>query len=450
MVSMDSRANRGLIIALVVSAVVHLCATQRVTPDADAAVRFSPEGRHKSSFESPIWLEVSTPSPAPDSKSIRPPVPNLKLVPRIVRASLAPRKERQNAVEPGPSLTEPPPTDRPRLATERQNAVEPGPPPTDPIRTDQPRLATMTPWGALDTPSPLTEKPGRTEQVGEQNRVSSRVGAWLTSEVGVARVRGGLLDSNYGQLGADLRTATKDVPRFVDTNSPRDVGLALLDSLGAGGRQYATTGAPYNETEGRLPSIEVPSALAEAVAKGSPDAQAMAQFLAAGARLQEFADGRAGLELYVLVELRQLPSGAVESTRLLRPSGLAPFDAWVMERSRKVAETFSPNRGSGIQTRPRRSVWRFDGIILYRRKLDFSSPDGGGGARAVVGIVTMAALSALSTVNHETRGGPDAPPRPLGPRVPGMLGRLDEEGALDVVDLTNPVYDCIVRLVEAD
>jgi hypothetical protein len=288
--------------------------------------------------------------------------------------------------------------------------------------------------------------PGHDERVAEeQERVSARVGTWLTSDLSGARVRGGLPDPAYGQLGADLRAATDDVPKFIDTNSPKAVVGALLESWGAGAERYGKTGAPYAEPEGRLERIERPSALAEAVGKGSPDAQAMAQFLAAGARLQEFADGRAGLELYALIELRQQPSGALESVKLVRPSGLAPFDAWVLERSRHVALAFSLD--GGTRTKALRSVWRFDGVILFRRKLGLSRLDG----RAALGMITMAALSALSGLNHETPPAPGEPPRPLGPRIPGMLGRFEETtGALDVVDLTNPTYDCTVRLLEAD
>lgn len=204
------------------------------------------------------------------------------------------------------------------------------------------------------------------------------------------------------------------------------------------------TGAPYAEPEGRLATIELPSFLARAVARGDEDAQAMAQFLAAGARLQEFADGRAGLGLTALVEVRELPSGA--SAKLIWPSGLAPFDAWVLERSRAAAHSFSFDGGS--RTRPLRSVWRFDGVMLFRRKLKWSEIDGG--VRAAAGLITMAGLSALSSLNHETRN-PDDPGRPLGPRMPAVTGRFDETtNAFDVVDLTNPTYRCSVRLIEAD
>ena len=162
--------------------------------------------------------------------------------------------------------------------------------------------------------------------------------------------------------------------------------------------------------------------------------------------MQEFADGRAGLELYALLELRQRPSGALESVTLLRPSGLRPFDAWVAERAHHVGLSFSLD--AGAREKPLRSVWRFDGVVIYRRKLKLSKLD----ARAALGMISMAALSALSGLGHQTPSlNPGEPPRLLGSRMPGAVGRFDETtGELDMVDLTNPTYQCRVTLREAD
>jgi hypothetical protein len=275
--------------------------------------------------------------------------------------------------------------------------------------------------------------------------VGERVDGWLAQDLSRARVRGGLPDPEYAQLGVDLRAATDEVPKFIDTDSPKEILGALAESWGAGAGRYGATGVPYADPEGLMGGIEKPSALGEAAAKGSPDALALASFLGAGARLQEFADGRAGLELYALVEIRQQASGALDSVTLLRPSGLRPFDAWVSERAKSVGLGFSLDGGS--RTRPLRSVWRFDGLIVYRRKLKLSELDG----RAAVGMMTMAALSLLSGLGNDTPPAPGEPPRPLGPRMPALTGRFDEQtGALDVVDLTNPTYDCKVTLLEAD
>jgi hypothetical protein len=293
--------------------------------------------------------------------------------------------------------------------------------------------------------------PGQDELLAEEAaRVHDRVDGLARAATAMARVRGGLPDPAYGALGAALREATDEVPKFIDTNSPGAVGRALVESWQAGAARYGTSGAPYEEPEGRLERFERPSALGEAVGKGSPDAIALAQFFAAGARLQEFADGRAGAELYALVEIRQQRSGSVDSVTLLRPSGVLPFDRWVHQRAEDVAQRLAWD--AGARAKPLRSVWRFDGIVTFRRKLKLSELD----ARAALGMISMAALSALSGLgNTAPAAGPGesspSGPRPLGPRMPAFVGRFDEQtGAMDMVDLTNPQYDCKVTLLEAD
>lgn len=364
-------------------------------------------------------------------------------------------------VEPKPASSGParaaPPATTPRTAPSTPKPAAPSP-----GDGDSPRAITLTPSGTFALPGDGAgvsepahgvtlhpgDLPGADELLAEEHeRVSARVGTLLHKGLAAARVRGGLPDPSYGVLGAELRKATDDVPRFIDTNSPKEVLGALMESWGAGAARYGRTGAPYDEPEGRLESLERPSALASAAASGNPDALAMASFLSAGARLQEFADGRAGLELYALVEIRQQPSGALDSVELIRPSGLRPFDAWVTDKAREVGVAFTFD--SGARLHPLRSVWRFDGIIKYRRKLKLRELDG----RAVVGMMTMAALSALSGIGHVQKPPPGeaGPERDLGPRMPAFVGRFDElTGEMDMVDLTNPTYDCKVTLLEAD
>ncbi|MFO0595334.1 MAG: hypothetical protein U0228_08520 [Myxococcaceae bacterium] len=294
--------------------------------------------------------------------------------------------------------------------------------------------------GVVERPRGITLHPGDLPsdeelRADEQARVEARLGSWLQSGFAQARAQNGLPDPAYGVLGRELRAATAEVPAFIDTNSAKEVATAFKDSWLAGAERYGKTGAPYAEPEGRLESIERPSALADAMSRGSPDALALGSFLSAGARLQEFADGRAGLELYALVEIRQNALGAVEHVELVRPSGLRPFDAWVTERAGGIVVTLGFD--AGARERALRSVWRFDGILKFRRAVKPGKLDG----RAALGMITMTALSMLSGLGNANGA----------PRFPGMLGRFDEvTGEMDVVDLTNPTYDCKVTLVEAD
>jgi hypothetical protein len=170
---------------------------------------------------------------------------------------------------------------------------------------------------------------------------------------------------------------------------------------------------------------ERPSALVEAAARGSPDAIKLQQFLSAGARLQEFADGRSGVELVALVEVFASPQGALESLTLTQSSGVKAFDDYVLGSARGVTSTFSLDAGS--RARPMRSVWRFGGVVTFRRKVSKLADV------PAWSLLGNAALSMLS-----------------GGLVPAG-GRFDETtGEVDVIDLTHPQYTCTVSLLEAE
>ncbi len=299
-----------------------------------------------------------------------------------------------------------------------------------PVNIDTPHVVNEISRGRTVRPEDL---PGEDElRADEEHRVTARVEGFLKRDLAYARARGGLPDPEYGALGAALRDATKDVPQFVDVNSPKAIGSSFMQSYLSAAENYGRTGAPYAEPEGRLERMELPSEIDRAAAGGSAEAIRMKEFFGAGARLQEFADGRGGVEIYTLLELRQTQAGDVESVELLRPSGLTPFDTWVMEQANgaRVVLTWD----AGARAKPLRSVWRFDAILTFRRKVKASQLD----ARAVLSMLGSLGLGALSGI-----GG--------GARMPVAAGRFDEmTGEVDLVDLTNPTYDCKVTLLEAD
>jgi hypothetical protein len=263
-------------------------------------------------------------------------------------------------------------------------------------------------------------------------RVGARVEGFLRHDLAVARVRGGLVDPAYYSLGDQLRAGTRDVPKLIDPNSPREVLGALLETWATGAARYGSSGAAYAEPEGRREGLEVPSALATEVARNSQASVGGANRLVAAARLQEFADGRAGVGLHAEVEIHQLAGGRLESVRLLRRSGLAAFDVWVGQRAREVALSLSLDGGVGA--RALRSVWSFDGRVTYRKKLKLAELD-------TPGALVLAGKAALSILTLGPPGG----------TLPGLVGRFDERsGAFDMVDLSNPSYECDVTLQEAD
>lgn len=289
------------------------------------------------------------------------------------------------------------------------------------------------------------ELPG--EPTSEADLVRSRVDGWAKSDVAQARTSNGLIAPEFEPLAKALKRATTNVPQFINTNNAGDVGRALLQGWAPGAEKYGKTGSAYVEPEGRNEKLERPTALAEGVERlGDSRTKNALAFFAAGARLQEFADGRAGGTLSARVELRQNADGTLQSVTMLTPSGHPSFDRWVLEQTRTVAESW--HFDGGTRERPARTVWRFDGVLTFRRSLKSMkdlTP------RAVLGMVTMSMLSALSGAgnNAPPLEGNTAGPN-MGPRMPGMSGRFDEStGALDVVDLTNPTWACKVSLLQA-
>ena len=237
--------RRGLV-ALVVSLGVHLGLIVHVLNDAPAPSRAS-------AARSPVqmnlvWLEPKPPEPRvlpppkPQPPPGRPPPPQRKPLVGIT-APLGPVVE-----------------DSPRRAELAPSTAEAGTP-----EAEEPRGATFHPGD---------ERSEGEQRAAEQERVSARVSTLLTGALGAARVRGGLPDPSYGQLGSELRAATDEVPQFIDTNNAKAVAGALLESWGAGAERYGKTGAPYAEPEGRLENVERPSEVAKGATNGNPDMQA--------------------------------------------------------------------------------------------------------------------------------------------------------------------------------
>ncbi|MGV3624843.1 MAG: energy transducer TonB family protein [Archangium sp.] len=305
--------------------------------------------------------------------------------------------------------------------------------------SDVPRAVNLTP-----TPSSFTlDAPPTTEA----DVVQSRVDDWAKSDVAQARTSNGLIAPEFEPLGKALKNATAHVPQFINTNDAADVGRAVFQGWAPGAESYGKTGSGYLEPEGRDENIERPTKLFEGEERlGDSRARNMLSFFAAGARLQEFADGRAGGTLSARVELKQNADGSLRSVTMLTPSGHPSFDRWVLEQTKNVAESWRFD--GGTRETPARTVWKFDGVLTFRRSLKNAkdlTP------RAVLGLVTMGMLSALSAANNNTAPfEPGGPVAPMGPRIPGVAGRFDERtGALEVVDLTNPSWACKVSLLEA-
>lgn len=260
----------------------------------------------------------------------------------------------------------------------------------------------------------------------ESERVHDRVDGWARQTLRRARVANGIVDPHYTDLQRELAAATDEVPDLIGLDDPRAVATALKDAWQAGAERYGKTGAPYEPPPGWNPVIEQPESLMRQAQAGSPEMQNFVQFLSAGARLQEFADGRAGTALITTVALTQAPDGSVLELRLAEPSGVKRFDTWVMNTARSRLE--SVRFDAGLRERGFTSLWQFTGRVSFMTKATAPS------ARALATQIPLMALSALT-----------------GGRVPIALGRFDEvTGTVETLDLSSPHYECTVTLLEAD
>lgn len=271
------------------------------------------------------------------------------------------------------------------------------------------------------------DEPSNAELLAEESeRVHDRVDGWARQTLRRARVANGIVDPHYTDLQRELAAATDEVPDLIGLDDPKAVATALKDAWQAGAERYGKTGAPYETPPGWNPVIEQPESLMRQAQAGSPEMQNFMQFLSAGARLQEFADGRAGTALITTVALTQAPDGRVLELRLAEASGVKRFDTWVMNTARTRLE--SVRFDAGLRERGFTSLWQFTGRVSFMTKAVAPS------ARTLATQIPLMALSALT-----------------GGRVPIALGRFDEvTGTAETLDLSSPHYECTVTLLEAD
>lgn len=299
-----------------------------------------------------------------------------------------------------------------------------GPAPLDTGESDAQLAARTNPGGRTLRPG---EGPSQAEVDAENvARGEAMIDGFARQTFRRHRAQNGIVDREYDEVRETLARATKEVPDLVGLDDPKAVTKALVESWQTGAEQYGKTGAPYATPPGWSDQMERPSSLVEAAQRGSPEAQQLLQFFSAGARLQEFADGRAGKELIAFVSVLQGPDGALLSAELAQPSGVARFDEWVMSTTRASLASFRLD--AGTRSKPLTSVWQFTGRVSFMRK------GVGPTARGFASSIPLVVLSALT-----------------GGRVPLSLGRFDEvTGEAETLDLSSPHYSVNVKLLEAE
>jgi hypothetical protein len=209
----------------------------------------------------------------------------------------------------------------------------------------------------------VTLAPGEDDEedlAAETNRVKGRVDGWLKGGVRRARVANGLVHPAHDETRRALAKAVDEAPDLIGLDDPQAVAKAVRDAWQPGAERYGKTGAPYDTPPGWNPLLEAPESLASQARNGSVQMQNFLQFLTAGARLQEFADGRAGAALTTLVEVTRAPDGAPTSVRLAQASGVRRFDDWVLETA---AQTLQAQAADGGASPGGVTLWEFTGRV---------------------------------------------------------------------------------------
>jgi len=292
------------------------------------------------------------------------------------------------------------------------------------IESEAQVAARLSPGGRTLRPG---DEPSRDELDAENvARGQAMIDGFGLQTVRRHRAQFGIVDARYDEVRRGLVAATTTVPDLIGLDDPKAVARAVVDAWSTGAERYGATGAPYETPPGWNPQLEAPESLSRLAQGGSVQMQHFLQFLSAGARLQEFADGRAGKELIAHVALTQAPDGSLLTLELARPSGLRPFDTWVMDTARTTLSTFRFD--AGLSSAPMASVWQFKGRVSFMRK-GISPPS----ARDLATTIPLMVLAAVT-----------------GGRVPVSLGRFDEvEGTVESLDFASPHYQCHVTLLEA-
>lgn len=191
-------------------------------------------------------------------------------------------------------------------------------------------------------------------------------------------------------------------------------------SVAPGLARFGRGQPPYAAPDGWREDV---SPLVEDMAKnGDMLAKELRKTAIAGNRMREFADGRMGTELRVVVELKQAPDGALVSTTLLEASGVKPFDEWVLSTAGNAIEgvkTPVPDGGVGVHPDGLHTVWLFKGVVSYKRQMKNAKllDDG-----------WYLAVSLLTST---------------------IAGNFDEmTGDVTYVDLRYPHYECTVSLLK--
>jgi hypothetical protein len=301
--------------------------------------------------------------------------------------------------------------------------------------TDTPRLYTLLPrsdvLGGVPIEAPPDGRRGETivndgsgpskEQIAEMNAMEAevRVDGWMKDELATLRVANGLVDPYFTQMRKELEKRAADAPKEAWPNAA--VARDLLNHYGAKAARYGATGSPF--PPGREPRPDAyesaalsrgdePGSLVREIRNRGIPAQSLRDFANA-----EFADG-----MVAVVEIRQVSDGRLVEARIVTSSGNPSFDKHVLVTAPGSIAALppAPETAAARDSEEIRSLWAFQGLITYKKKLRDFDPKNVSDAAYLAGTGLLGLLT----------------------------GNFDETtGDIDVVDLRNPTFKVKVRLL---
>lgn len=247
-----------------------------------------------------------------------------------------------------------------------------------PMETEEPKKVSLLPQWTLP---PLDNKASpysrsrtirndglgpdeETKRQYEAEVLQRKLNEELQGHASRARIESGDVPRELNSLRDDLRDAVHGEREFLShAQKTEPVKTAIKESVVAYldvAEQYGKTGSPFSTPDQTRRLEEGPfarSALQHQPHMGDTHQQGNNNgMLQSMASIGAIMDRARGPKLRTVVELNQLPSGAVASARLLETSGNQDFDKFALETTLNVAERLALDGGA---IPPWRSVWQF-------------------------------------------------------------------------------------------
>lgn len=382
-----------------------------------------------------LWVHappVPPPPPRPFNVQIveLPPLPPPKPAAPASAPASAPPAHHPKPAATAKATPRPPP---PRPAASPSVPSAPSAHPSAPLAADVPRAAPILIPHDVPGGIPIPQAPGGTqghlirndekqhptpEEIAQQDaHARANVQTWVSDDLARARVADGSVDTFFSDLRHAFEAAAKNPPPF----KPKQ---GLLDYRQSWQRDAEEFGKDGTLAAGSIPTGEMrdfenhhdpipePGTNAERIMNGL-----------AGTDLRAHASEQvAGGALVAVVEIRQAHDGKVQEVSLRKGSGDPRFDAFVLASARSGAQKAPtmPDHGAGIHPTGTRSVWAFQGTLVFKKSVRQLKKEG----KSAAGIAARTVTSLLG----------------------GGLGFDETRGELDIADGT-PSYRIKVALL---